>query len=429
MNTEYTLRELSVMVCELNSTNSKNDKIDILSKYPTLKNVLLYTYDPYKMFGVSAKNLKKNSNLVESNTTDLFELLDMLSIREITGHKALAITNGFIESYPEYKDLIYNILDKNLKTRTDAKVINKVFPGLIPTFDVALAHKYEDHAHKIDWDNEDWYWSRKLDGVRVIARKENGVVTFYSRQGKEFLTLSKVKEELENLTFDNFVLDGEMCIVDDNGDEDFTAIVSKVRKKDYTIENPKYKVFDCLTLSEFDAKTSIETLVNRLDRFESVGIDYVEKLDMNLIENGETEIVKLLEMANDNGWEGIMVRCDCEYEGKRTRKLLKVKKMFDDEYKVLRIQTGPFRIISKETGLEETIETLTNVIIEHKGEEVSVGSGFSLEQRNRYFKDNDLILGKEITVQYFEESKDKTGKISLRFPTVKHIFEDGKRQV
>ncbi|MBT4208530.1 hypothetical protein HOE22_09335 [Candidatus Woesearchaeota archaeon] len=429
MNTEHILSELKDMTIELNSTNSKNDKIDILSKYPTLKNVLLYTYDPYRMFGVSPKNLQKNSHLFENTITDLFELLDMLSNREITGHKAISVTNGFIKTYSEYKELIYNILEKNLKTRTDAKVINKVFPGLIPTFDVALAHKYEDHAHKINWDTEDWYWTRKLDGVRVITRKENGVVTFYSRKGKEFHTLSKVKTALENMRFNNFVLDGEMCIVDDNGNEDFTAVVSQIRKKDYTIENPKYIVFDCLTLDEFDSKKSDVTLTERMP-WNDLGVStYIERLEMTLIKNGEAEIIELLDMANDKGWEGIMVRRDYEYEGKRTRNLLKVKKMFDAEYKVIRVETGPFRIISKETGLEETIETLTNVIIEHKGEVVSVGSGFSLDQRHRYYNDNNLILGKEITVQYFEESTDKTGKISLRFPTVKHVFEDGIREV
>ena len=33
------------------------------------------------------------------------------------------------------------------------------------------------------------------------------------------------------------------------------------------------------------------------------------------------------------------------------------------------------------------------------------------------------IVGKTITVQYFEETKNQEGGISLRFPTVKHIYE------
>jgi len=34
------------------------------------------------------------------------------------------------------------------------------------------------------------------------------------------------------------------------------------------------------------------------------------------------------------------------------------------------------------------------------------------------------IVGKTITVQYFEETANDKGGISLRFPTVKHIYEN-----
>ena len=40
------------------------------------------------------------------------------------------------------------------------------------------------------------------------------------------------------------------------------------------------------------------------------------------------------------------------------------------------------------------------------------------------YKENpNAILGKQITVQYFEESHNQNGGISLRFPTVKAIYE------
>ena len=64
---------------------------------------------------------------------------------------------------------------------------------------------------------------------------------------------------------------------------------------------------------------------------------------------------------------------------------------------------------------------LAQVLIEHKGYKVKVGSGFSQEQRIKYMTSD--IVGKTITVQYFEETKNDKGGISLRFPTVKHIYE------
>ena len=55
---------LSEMVNELNSTNSKNEKMEILDRYPDLMNVLEYTYNPYKKYGVKSSQLKKKSDIV-----------------------------------------------------------------------------------------------------------------------------------------------------------------------------------------------------------------------------------------------------------------------------------------------------------------------------------------------------------------------------
>ena len=68
-------------------------------------------------------------------------------------------------------------------------MINKIIPGLIPTFDVALASKYE--PKNCDFENERWFASRKLDGVRCIIRKEGNKINAFSRAGKEFTTLDK----------------------------------------------------------------------------------------------------------------------------------------------------------------------------------------------------------------------------------------------
>ena len=424
---------LDEMVDRVNDTNSKNEKMDIIREYPDLKKVLEYTYNPYKKYGVKSSQLQKKSDIIGSwdGYDNLFEILDDLANRKLTGHDAIGTLNAFIrDTEDNWTYLIHRILDKNLKTRTDAKLINKVWLNLIPQFDVALAQKYEDHNHKIDWDNEEWLGSRKLDGVRVLARKENGNVKFFSRQGNEFTTLDVLRKELEDCEIDNFVLDGEMCVMDEDGNEDYKAIVSQIKRKDYTIENPQFIVFDVLTLDEFDSGYSEVTTRERMrliDAFEDC--EHITKLQMELILSEKLAVRKLND-AVDKGWEGYMIRrADAPYEGKRTRALLKMKKMHDEEYVVKRIETGPFRMIDKSTGLEKTIETLTNVIIEHKGNEVSVGSGFSLEERSHFYSSPELIIGKEITVQYFELSKDKDGVESLRFPVVKHVFEEGKRTV
>jgi DNA ligase-1 len=60
-------------------------------------------------------------------------------------------------------------------------------------------------------------------------------------------------------------------------------------------------------------------------------------------------------------------------------------------------------------------------MIKHKGNIVRVGSGFTIDQRQDFYKHPKKILGKIITVQYFEETQNQDGGISLRFPTFKFL--------
>ena len=108
------------------------------------------------------------------------------------------------------------------------------------------------------------------------------------------------------------------------------------------------------------------------------------------------------------------------YEGKRSKNLLKVKKFFDAEYVVVDADTEEMRVVRDNREHYEVM--LSQVWIEHKGHRVKVGSGFSHDERLKYCY--EPIIGKTITVQYFEETKNDKGGISLRFPTVKHIYEN-----
>jgi DNA ligase-1 len=121
--------------------------------------------------------------------------------------------------------------------------------------------------------------------------------------------------------------------------------------------------------------------------------------------------------AKEYDWEGLMLRADEPYKGKRSKDLLKFKSFFDDEYEVVDVEMGPFRYVLNGKEHEETM--LSCVMIQHKGYIVRVGSGFSIEQRQEFYQDPNKILGKIIEVQYFEETKNQDGGISLRFPTFK----------
>ena len=418
------LQKVQDLVNRLNATNSSNEKLAILKLYindADIQKVLLYVYSPYKQYGVTSANCKKNSNLLgHSNTyVDVFNLLDDLNNRICTGHSAIANVNRFVQENIAYQDLIWNILDKDLKTRANTSLINKAIPNCIPTFDVALAEKWEG---KLDLENETWYHSRKLDGVRCIIRKEENLVVAYSRSGKEFYTLQKVLDQVSLLP-GNFVLDGELCLSTDGDADDFQGVMQEIRKKDHTINNPKYYVFDYLTIKDFDSKVSTSTFIKRLNNGydtlpESINSEILNFLPQERIDSIE-QVQSLLNEANSLGQEGIIIRKDDTYKGKRSKDILKVKSFHDAEYVVKAIQSGEIRHIVN--GSEVESDMLSNIIIEHKGNDVGVGSGFSIDQRIEFHADPSKILGKVVTIQYFEESKNKLGEYSLRFPTIKII--------
>lgn len=431
------LDRLQQFVERSNSTNSNTDKLNVLRDYVTDQEVLgalRYTYSPFKQYHVTSKNLKKRSDLVSpigNQYGSIFTLLDTLNDRIITGHDAIAAVNRFILENRQYEELIYNIIDRNLKTRSTASMINKVVPGLIPGFDVALAATYDEKTKKkVDLDVDDWYLSRKLDGVRCLAFFDNfGTVTFKSRSGKPFDTLGNVAKELEKLNLYNMVMDGEICIVDENGDEDFQSIIKEIKRKDHTIKNPLFQIFDMISLEDFENKTSREKLSERLDNLWLV----MERLEYSLIYNRvlEQDVVTSWDMfeskmnlAVQSGWEGLMLRKDEKYKGKRSTDILKVKKFYDEEYIVVDVENSPNRVIVD--GLEVEEMMLKNVIIEHKGNRVQVGSGFTIDERRNYFENPNKILGKTITVQYFETTKNNQGTESLRFPVIKAVYENGR---
>lgn len=434
-NTIQNLEQVHIFLEEMRSTSSNNQKLEILKKYRSndyLRKVFNYTYSPFKKYNIHSRNIKKKSELIapENFYSDLFQLLDDLRERKITGNSAIQAVNAFTDSLPEHiTKIVYLILDRDLQMRASTASINKIFKDCIPTFSVALAATYAPGMVDFENKSQQWFGSRKLDGVRCLAIKQDGDVKFVSRSGKEFLTLDRVKQEILALNCnEDFVLDGEMCLLNSNGSDDFQGIIKQIRRKNHTIKNPKFLVFDCLTIDEFESRTGNTNLTDRLQRCAIESIKNTNLQTLSVLPQThittEDQFAEMVSDAEKQGFEGIMVRNNTPYDGKRSKNLLKVKKFHDAEYTVKRVDLGDMRFV--ENGQEIVKDVLRNIIIEHKGCDVAVGSGFSKEEREYYYANPNELLGKIVTVQYFEETENQMGGISLRFPVIKHIY-DGAR--
>ena len=484
----YLVKTFCNFLNEIHGTNSSTDKTNVVRKFlrkdgkdrllenkGTFKQLLKKIFNPMETFGLTANALKKfkKSNNYDSDELKvaeydgLLDLITKLETRAVTGHQALATVWDFINNtIAEYSDsddsdsdsddsdsddsdiekTLLLLFDKNLKANMSVSTVNKACPGLIPVFKVALANSLIDKTEKHLLTGE-WLISQKMDGVRVIALcRKAGSIRFYSRQGKEFETLETIRNALLNTalaTKSGWVLDGEMCVIetDDDGKEreNFKKAVSAIKAaktknpKKYKDINFHYRIFDFLKLNEFEEATSSGSCRKLSKRLFSLKQTLAEKPHdtrmpmfsiLQQIPYNEETFASMNVKATDNGWEGLMLRKNCSYRGKRSNDILKVKKFYTEEYKVISVTKAPMKMLNHENGKMEEEKTLKAVQIKHKGSIVHVGSGFSQEERRRYYKDATLIVGKIISVQYFEETKNKSGKVSLRFPTIKCIYGD-----
>lgn len=436
MNLDY----LQKFVDEVNKTNSLNDKIATIEKWYKRDGVklslsLLPVYNFRVQYYVSSDNVKKNSGIVAPTAhKDFGTLLADLSTRKITGHSAIGAVNAFIKANPSHKDLILKVIDKDLEIRVDVSVINRACGSdIIPTFDVALAKKFQEATGKNtpNFDTQKWYASRKLDGCRmVVVVDEKGNVNAFSREGKPFETVGKALDDVRTLHLTNTVFDGEICLIKKDGSDDFQGIMKEIRKKDHTIQNVRYKIFDCLTLDEFNSKTSKRTLSQRLTALQKIATTFKNLAHLSMLDQWlvtDEEFAKRQAEAKQKGWEGLILRRDYEYKGKRSFDLLKCKDFFDNEYVVEGVKYDEFPYLQAD-GQFLKKNVVSCLVIKHKGYDVDVGSGLSQDERIEWKKDPKKIIGKTVSVQYFEETKNEKGGISLRFPTLK-VVHGAKRTV
>ena len=417
-------------VNEINESNGRLYKQSVLKKYKDdriIQRYLQIAFDPFKVFGISTKKLNKIVggtviNCIES----VFDLFDYLENHNTGSDADISICQevlNIVSSNDREAGVILEaLICKDLSIGCDAATINKEIPSLIPTFSVQLANKYFDKPQYVE--GKTFAVTTKIDGGRIIALKENGQVSFYTRAGQKYEGLVDLEDEMSRLMPDNTCLDGEITLLvrgNLSSKEAYKQTMKIVRQT----TNPekhgiKMLVFDCMTAEEFKNQyCPNDYTVRRADAellFNQINFQYFELLPILYRGSDTSKITELLEEEVANGEEGIMINiCDALYEFKRTNSLLKVKKM----------QTMDLEIIGFEEGTGRLVGTLGAILVRYKdGNVVKVGSGFSDEIRTFIWTEPSDFLGKIVEIQYFEETTNADGGKSLRFPIFKDFRPD-----
>ena len=399
-----------------------------------------YTYGGRKYFVKKYISWNSGDWILDEHWDIVKETLDKLASKEVSGNKAINLLDTVTSRFTlDDQEVIKHIIEGNLKIGLSLKGYQDVNTNTVQTslqkFPCALAINL-DKVKGVDVLDGNWLASRKLDGCRCICvAKKNGDIQFFSRSNKEFFTLDNVIPAMADLIkhsgYDELYFDGECCILDENGDEHFDWIIQEISKKNHTIPNPCYNIFDVLTPDEYFGRVPSPNFSVRDERLNKI-FDSAERPHKTIKHLKQERILSQEDFdrwsgyVSQYGWEGFMLRKDVPFEGERTKNLLKVKKFCDGEYIVDGIDTG--KMVYAEDGNKE-FDVVRSLIITHKGNKVQVGSGLSKEQRLAWFKDPSLIIGKTVTIQYFEETTNKKdNSLSLRFPVLKAVY-DGPRTI
>lgn len=406
---------------ELKNCTKKKDKYNCLKAN---QNDALFTFvlefllNTNKTTGISDAKLKKDlSNKQAEEKATLQELITYVVDNPTGKDNIVRTVQLFIEKQdsPAIKRFIQELITKKYKCGVTAKVVGEVLPNLIRVnHQIMLANKFKGELKEFA------YVTLKLDGVRCTALVEDEI-KFLTRQGKEIKGLNEIALALKGMDLKGYMVDGELIRINyDNlsSEENFKETSGLVNSKSDNKTGLEFVIFDMVPMEDYYAQENNEPYIDRVKRMEELveQNDFVRLVPMYMVTDDVSKIYETLNEVIAQKEEGLMLNLvSGVYKfGKRSTELLKVKQMNTCDLQCTAIEEGE----GKYAGV------LGKIVCNYKGYELRVGSGFTDEQRAYYWKNPWLIVGSIVEIQYFEETNNEQGELSLRFPVFKRLRDD-----
>ena len=410
---------------QIQETNGSNDKKAIISANKDnelFKRCLSFLLNPNIITGLSDKKLNKEVEMTKhiEITCDFESIMDYLETNNSGRDSDISIVQGFIMAQPEeYREFYFQMVTKKFRLGIDVKGVNKAIPNLIPTWEVQQAYPLADKNEPKDGE---WFaLSQKLNG------NNNGVLDgkCISRQGKEFTGMEHIIADINKLSFENMFFNGELIRKNEDNlpdDENFQIGTGVINSDDTDKTCIKFVIYEMLPKSEFLSGESKLTYKQRrktyldplAEEISALGLENIEVVPLVYEGTDKSKIQELLDKADNDGWEGLMLNKDTKWKNKRNNGILKVKSFLHADLLCTDVIEGD----GKYKG------TLGLIKCDYKGFELGVGSGFTDSQRDYYWNHRDEIVGKIVQIKYKGETKNKQGGLSVQFPIFEIIRND-----
>lgn len=398
-------------------------------------------YNPFVTFGVRQVPDTVGVVNAENPWNEFNELLHSLSKRTLTGnnaHKAIEEIAYRFDS-DEWNNFCAPVLRRDLRVGISEKTINKICKGTqyeIPIFGCQLATNCEGRPEMEGIKRLE----PKLDGVRVLMVvyfSDDGChVVSYSRNGKIFENFKHIETQLlENITkiqrsLANRIADGTGIVFDGEViGNTFQDLMRQARRKEnVNADDSIFHIFDLIPLDDFRRGYWNANLSKRIGLLEKIrpvinNMDNIELVPHIIVDLDTSEgMDQLQRYAKDKvleGYEGIMIKnVDAPYESRRSTFWMKYKPIHDFDLTVIGIEEGTGRNKGRMGALVcEGIDDGKHIC-------VNVGSGYSDEERDSYWQNKNLIIGRTAVITADTITQNQNGSYSLRFPRFKTFRDD-----
>lgn len=346
---------------------------------------------------------RPNENPTMSLAEAIFIVINELASRKTTGTAACNLLTRLSESLSlDDSEVLYRIIQRDLKCGVSHSTINKVFPGTIyvPPY-MRCSSLSQKTLSNIRFP---CYSQTKEDGQYVDIIVTDNTVKYRSRNATTYHNFNS--PEVDSLLVsecEEQVLMGEVLVIDE-----FGKYLSRKEGNGYLNSDdvdPKrlvYVVWDTVSYSEYTNRVSntkymhrYQILKDMVNRLNSKHIKLVETKICNSVD----DIVEAFKDAVSIGKEGTVIK---DFAGKwkdhTSPYQVKCKIEFEVELEITGINEGTNSNEGKLGAF--TCQSSDGKVI------VNVGTGFKDSERVKYF--DEKLIGKIVTVRANDIVQDKT---------------------
>jgi len=272
-----------------------------------------------------------------------------------------------------------------------------------------LAQEHSKHAERHL--HYPCYVQPKLDGIRCIATKFDGVVNLWFRSGKRILTLPLINEQLTPLMNNGEIFDGELYIHGEEFNEFTGAIRANKTMKEQITDRIQYWIYDSPIIHIHKEAVPFSTRFGQLVmRFSDKELFNIKLTETRFVDS-EQEALEYYEKYVGQGYEGMMFRnANMPYEQKRSYSLLKYKVFDDAEFKIVDYVEGKGTLVGHVGAF---------VLINEDGNLFNAKMKGKTAYLKELFENPEQFKGENLTVKYFGRSKDNIPRfpvgLSVRF--------------